>query len=244
VSVAPIIELGRRGGWIAVDKPAGLPTEPAPGFAECVLERVAEDLNRPCQSLHAVNRLDVGVSGVVLIALDASARLEAAALTRGHLIDRRYLGLTVGCPRPDRGIWNAPIGRGRGRRVVRGSAAEPAVTAYAYVARAAGVCLLAFAPRTGKTHQIRAHSAAAGVPMLFDRRYGGAPRIALSDGRVVEISRIALHAARMRVPLAAGLWDVRAPPPLELSSLWASLGGAPGAFDDAMEVSIVPWQAA
>jgi 23S rRNA pseudouridine955/2504/2580 synthase/23S rRNA pseudouridine1911/1915/1917 synthase len=92
--------------------------------------------------------------------------------------------------------------------------------------------MLAVAPVTGRTHQIRVHAAHAGAPLLGDRAYGGPVRLTLPSGRVIEPGRIALHAARVVVPRPAGEPLVlSAPLPPELASLWSALGGEPAAWE-------------
>jgi 23S rRNA pseudouridine955/2504/2580 synthase/23S rRNA pseudouridine1911/1915/1917 synthase len=86
--------------------------------------------------------------------------------------------------------------------------------------------LLRVEPATGRTHQIRVHAAHAGVPLLGDGDYGGQRRVVNTDGSVHALSRIALHALRVEVPLPDGnIWNLVAPPPTELMQLWQALGG-------------------
>ncbi len=99
-------------------------------------------------------------------------------------------------------------------------------------ARELSPTLVAFEPRTGRTHQIRIHASDAGAALLGDRLYGGALAIALADGRVIEVPRIALHAAWVELPdLKGSTWRVQAPDPRDLVELWSDLGGRTGAWD-------------
>jgi 23S rRNA pseudouridine955/2504/2580 synthase/23S rRNA pseudouridine1911/1915/1917 synthase len=108
-----------------------------------------------------------------------------------------------------------------------------AQTRYAVVASTArGEAMLALAPLTGRTHQLRVHAAHAGAPLLGDRAYGGPARVTLPTGRVLEPGRIALHAALVVVPRGGGAPLVAASPiPVELTSLWSALGGDPAAWE-------------
>ena len=85
--------LAQHGGLCAVHKPAGLPSEPAPGFEDDARSAAARALGLDAADVHVLNRLDVGVSGVVLVALSPDARREAAALLTRHAITRRYVAI-------------------------------------------------------------------------------------------------------------------------------------------------------
>jgi 23S rRNA pseudouridine1911/1915/1917 synthase len=131
-------------------------------------------------------------------------------------------------PSPDNGVWDAPIGRARDprKRAAGGRDAAEARTTFSTVARAGGAALLALAPETGRTHQLRVHASHAGAPLLGDRDYGGPGRVTLPDGRVLPLRRIALHAARVTVPRPSGpALVIDSPIPVELRELWTSLGG-------------------
>jgi 23S rRNA pseudouridine955/2504/2580 synthase/23S rRNA pseudouridine1911/1915/1917 synthase len=115
----------------------------------------------------------------------------------------------------------------------------PALSRHATVARAdagaQGWALLALEPVTGRTHQLRVHAAHAGAPLLGDRVYGGPSRVTLASGSVVVFDRIALHAARVRVPRADGsMLEVGAPVPPLLREWWQKGGGNDDAWDRAL----------
>lgn len=233
--------LDERDGLLAALKPAGLPTEPDHHGLDSLRARVARIAGLEEARLHALSRLDVGVSGVVLLASSPAARRHAEAVRKRGALLRRYVGIAERPPRPGQGCWNEPIGTaGRGRmRVAGGRDGARAETRYALVgegstgARSVGrgahalePALLAFEPRTGRTHQIRVHAAHAGAALLGDRLYGGPPSLALPGGRVIEVGRVALHAAWVELPDQRNrLWRVAAPPPGDLLELWLDLGG-------------------
>jgi 23S rRNA-/tRNA-specific pseudouridylate synthase len=87
--------------------------------------------------------------------------------------------------------------------------------------------LLWLEPETGRTHQLRVHAAAAGLALLGDRHYGGAPRIVLPDGSVHGARRTMLHCARVSLPDPAGGEALRFEtlPPVDFGQLWAAAGG-------------------
>jgi 23S rRNA pseudouridine955/2504/2580 synthase/23S rRNA pseudouridine1911/1915/1917 synthase len=175
------------------------------------------------------------VSGVVFFALTKAAADRLARARADGTYERRYIGISVRPPSPDRGTWDAPIGRASDPRLRAARGRDPVAASTKYVASAratSGAAMLALAPLTGRTHQIRVHAAEAGAPLLGDRDYGGPARLTLSTGRVLEPGRIALHAARVVVPGPTGKpLVVRSSVPPELEGLWSALGGEPSAWE-------------
>ncbi len=227
--------LGRVGGLVAVDKPVGMATEPDhAGIGSSVVALAADLLHVDRRSIHALSRLDVGVSGVVLLALDEVAQKLVITLREQGRLRRRYVAIAAGRPSPASGAWAGAIGRARGaRRAVGGSDARAAETRYVVVATRSDQSLLALEPITGRTHQLRVHAANAGAPLLGDRTYGGPRRLTQPDGSVRALDRIALHAAWVELPLDGGV-RLEAELPPALSELWTALGGAPADLEHAL----------
>jgi 23S rRNA pseudouridine955/2504/2580 synthase/23S rRNA pseudouridine1911/1915/1917 synthase len=125
--------------------------------------------------------------------------------------------------------------------MVAGRDAVPAQTRYEACGFARdGAAVLALAPMTGRTHQIRVHAANAGAPLVGDVAYGGAARVTLASGRVVEPRRVALHAARVVVPDEdGGPLAIVAPIPSALVELWSNLGGDAAAWELATSCALV-----
>ena len=232
---API--LVRTVDLVAVDKPSGIPTiADHGGSSHALTALVARAIGVESDLVHPTSRLDRDVSGVVIFALtkDAAHRL-AVARARGTY-ERRYVAIASHAPASvGTGTWNAPIGRTRNPRLraINGRDPVPATTHFALCARApTGSALFAFAPVTGRTHQIRVHSAHAGAALIGDRSYGGVVRLTLPSGRVIEPGRIALHAARVVVPDEENRpVAVTSVVPLALRELWATLGGDGSAWE-------------
>lgn len=228
----------RTGDLVAVDKPAGIPTiADHRGASHSLLEVVARALGLDPAALHPTSRLDRGVSGVVFFALAPAAteRLSAARLAGTY--ERRYLGVATRAPAPPEGLWDARIGRAKDPRLrmVEGRDAIEAQTRYAVCGETAGgAALLALAPLTGRTHQLRVHASNAGAPLVGDVDYDAPKRFSLPSGRVLELGRVALHAHRVVVPGASGEPVVATSPvPPSLRDLWAALGGEPEAWQRA-----------
>jgi 23S rRNA-/tRNA-specific pseudouridylate synthase len=236
VTTAELRVLGRWGGLAALEKPSGLATEPDhAGIANTVVARAAELFGVERESVHACSRLDVGVSGVVLVALDAESRRKVTSWREQGKFLRRYVAIAAALPSPGAGTWRLPIGKGRGsRRTVGGKDARAAETRYAAVASTPRGALLALEPVTGRTHQLRVHASHARSPLYGDPTYGGPRNLVQSDGSVEALGRVALHAAWIHLPLEGGL-RVEAPVPEGLVTLWESLGGQASDFERALE---------
>jgi 23S rRNA-/tRNA-specific pseudouridylate synthase len=238
-----VILLRNGGDFVAADKPAGIPTIPDhAGSAHALLAAVARTLGVEASRLHATSRLDRDVSGVVVFTLTKGAAERLARARAEGTYERRYLALAAKAPDARGGTWDVPIGRARDPRLRMASGRDPvdAKTRYQVAALApGGEAMLAVAPVTGRTHQIRVHSAYAGAPLIGDRAYGGPSRVTLATGRVLEPGRIALHAARIVVPGEDGSPVlVTSPIPAELESLWSSLGGDPAAWEVAISCAL------
>lgn len=218
-----------RRGLVACVKPSGIPTVPdESGAAHALVSLVAEKIG--ARDLRVTSRLDRDVSGVVLFARDARAEDELKRARAEGKYRRRYVAIAANVSRTHGwSTWSSPIGRGRDakHRAVDGPDAKPAETRARVVACASGHGLLAVDPITGRTHQIRVHASHAGMPLVGDRDYGGAHRISLDDGRMLSLSRIALHCARVAV---AGV-EAQAAIPKELDEIWLALGGTAEAWD-------------
>lgn len=220
---SPTIELlFDRDDIIACIKPAGLPTVPdQAGAAHSLVALVEKQLGTA--ALRVTSRLDREVSGVVLFARTeaAEARLrEARANGEYH---RHYVAIAIGKGETDAsGTWSEPIGRAKNPllRKVNGDEAKAASTRWRISATTPDCLWLDVEPETGRTHQIRVHSAHAGWPLVGDRDYGPG-RFTRANGAVVDTRRIALHAKRVAV---AGV-EAEAPIPRELADLWRSCGG-------------------
>jgi 23S rRNA-/tRNA-specific pseudouridylate synthase len=225
VGDATIRLLARSGGIVLVSKPAGLPSEAAPGASRSVVSELALLLGEG--PVHAASRLDVGVSGVMVCTLGRAASRRLEALRREGAVVRSYLGIASRAPVPEAGAWELPLGArrshaGRARASTQGRDVRPARTRYRVLRRLDVGALVAFEPVTGRMHQIRAHAALTGAPLFGDARYGGLRRSVDARGAVVALGRIALHAWRVALPEL----EATAPVPEELRALWRRLGGS------------------
>lgn len=210
-----------------LNKPAGLAVQGGTGVTDSVDMRLdalrCADGERP----KLVHRLDRDTSGVLLLAKTAK---DAARLTRafaGKEVKKLYLALAVGVPQPRTGKIDLPLAKihlpGGEKMGTEAEGGKRAVTLY-HVADAAHtrLSLLELSPVTGRTHQLRAHLAAIGHPIVGDGKYGGREAFLPS----MELAkRLHLHAWRLVLP-SAGL-DVIAPLPEHLHRSFTELGFSP-----------------
>jgi 23S rRNA pseudouridine1911/1915/1917 synthase len=170
---------------------------------------VGEDECRPYglapEDLQLVHRLDVGTSGLVLLARDSGTHRALARDLAARRIIRIYLALVWGHPRPAEGRWSRAIGPDRKdrRRMKPDPSGSPAVTGYRTIQRARHSSLLELRPETGRTHQIRVHLAAAGHWIVGDDLYAGPRHHGVREPRLRDLlspSHPLLHAWRLVLP--------------------------------------------
>lgn len=231
--------LARRDDIIAVEKPADLSTIPDHLGTDCLVERVrahviAETGAAP-EVVHPASRLDVGVSGVILVSLSHRAARALEAAKREGRVRRTYVAIARGALHGS-GAWDAPIGETRGvvrtrpGAHARGKAARSEFVAIGNVAHPTESTALVLSPITGRTHQLRIHAAGAGAPLFGDKLHRG-PAIARSTtGSVVALDRIYLHAHQVRIEGTPEI-TARSPLPLAFRDLWAILGGDAATWD-------------
>ena len=199
---------------IVIDKPAGLVVHPAPGnpdrtLVNALIAHCGDSLKgvggvrRP----GIVHRLDKDTSGLIVAAKTEAAHQGLVEQFAARTIERSYLALVWGKPRPAAGEISGNIGRSpRNRKkmavVTRGG--KPATTGYRTLRHLAGdrVSLLECRLKTGRTHQIRVHLATKGHPLLGDPLYGRGDRERLKalgggKGESPSLGRQALHAASL-----------------------------------------------
>ncbi|HEX6139503.1 MAG TPA: RluA family pseudouridine synthase [Candidatus Limnocylindria bacterium] len=170
---------------LIVDKPAGLVVHPAAGHESGTLVNAllgrARSTGQPLGGIAGVgrpgivHRLDKETSGLLLVAKTDAAQASLMRQFGERSIEKEYVALVRGSAPAARGRIEAPVGRDprdRQRMAVVASGRE-AVTDYELLGTGAGYSLLALRPRTGRTHQLRAHLAYLGLPIAGDLRYGG-----------------------------------------------------------------------
>ena len=192
--------LAKGRDWFMLNKPPGLATQ---GGTKTVqhLDRLLDGLaDEGGQRPKLVHRLDKDTSGVLLVARSARAATHFTRAFAGRTARKVYWALIVGVPSAEEGLIDAPLakqpGTGGEKMHVDEENGLPARTRYRLIERAGNrVAWVELQPQTGRTHQLRAHMAAIGHPIVGDAKYGGADAF-LTGG----ISRkMHLHARRLKV---------------------------------------------
>jgi 23S rRNA pseudouridine1911/1915/1917 synthase len=210
---------------MVIDKPAGVVVHPARGhrggtLAQALAGRVAggEDPERA----GIVHRLDRDTSGLLVVARREPVHAALKAMLAAREITREYLALVEGRPAARSGTIDAPLGRDRRVRTrVSTDTDEPreAITHFTTEAALPDATLLRVRLQTGRTHQIRAHLLAIGVPVAGDPEYGRAGLFGLE--------RQFLHAERLAFthPVTREAVDVHSPLPADLLEALRRAGG-------------------
>ena len=199
----PLSVLYEDEAMIAVDKPAGMLVHPSPARNSGTLANGLLDYYRKtgqAAAIHPVTRLDRDTLGVVLLAKNAHVHAKLCALLKNGALEKTYRACVFGVPPTENGSIELPIARvGEGSLLRRVSEdGQRAKTDYRVLKVFDTFSLLELHPRTGRTHQLRVHCAAAGFPILGDPQYGSAGSAALS-GRL-GLNTQQLCAVRLRFP--------------------------------------------
>jgi len=222
----------RDSSAFVLNKPPGLATQGGTKthqHLDRLLDGLADDAGRP----KLVHRLNKDTSGALLVARTARSAGHFAKSFSGRTARKVYWAIIVGVPSADEGLIDAPLakqpGTGGEKMHISEEHGLPAKTRWRTVDRAGNrAAWVELQPLTGRTHQLRAHMAAIGHPIVGDAKYGGAEAF-LTGG----ISRkLHLHARRIRIDAPdGGVIDVTADLPPHFSESLAMLGFDPLAGD-------------
>lgn len=186
---------------VVVDKPAGVAAHPSLGWeGPSVTEHLAAAgiaiaTSGAPERQGVVSRLDVGTSGLMVLARSERAYSVLKQAFRDKAVDKTYQALVQGHPDPFSGTIDAPIGRHPGhewKMAIVGGGRE-SVTHYETLEAHRAATLVEVRLETGRTHQIRVHFAAIGHPCCGDPLYGSDPALA----RRLGLDRQWLHATRL-----------------------------------------------
>jgi 23S rRNA pseudouridine1911/1915/1917 synthase len=194
---------------LAVNKPSGFLVLPDRYDRE--LLNLYELLKETVGDIFVVHRIDRETSGVVLFARTPEVHAQINTAFEQRQVEKVYRAIVVGTPHHDTGHMDLPIAENdHGVRKMRVDTrnGKEAYTEYKVIERFDGYALVEAYPRTGRTHQIRIHLSAAGLPILADPLYHDGRGFYLSGikrnyrGRETEqplLTRTALHACSLSV---------------------------------------------
>ena len=234
---------------IAINKPAGLPTQGGSGqnrHVDGLSEALKFGLDEKPRLVH---RLDKDTSGVLLLARNRLAAQGLTAAMRHKETRKIYWALVAGVPTPYLGEvkYGLVKAAGRGakgegekmiaihpREIDATPGAKRAYTLYATLYRVGGrASWVAMEPLTGRTHQLRAHMAEIGHPIVGDGKYGGSGQENMGDGWGAQLGgiiskKLHLHARMMRFehPITRKVITVTAPLPEHMAHSWDTFGWA------------------
>ncbi|HEX7534042.1 MAG TPA: RluA family pseudouridine synthase [Syntrophales bacterium] len=196
---------------LVVDKPAGMVVHPAAGHFQ---DTIVNAILYHCHNLSGiggvlrpgiVHRLDKGTSGLLVVAKSDEAHQGLAGQFKRHEVKKTYIALVYGNPKEDEGQIDLPVGRhpvDRKKMSTRSRRSKEALTTWKVQERFGVATMLDVDIMTGRTHQIRVHLSALGLPVIGDSVYGNPRRAdAVHDtfvrSKLKTMKRQALHAAKI-----------------------------------------------
>lgn len=161
---------------LVLNKPSGVPVHTAKGPhtpLENWFDQLTFGLPKPPTLAH---RLDKDTSGCLVLARNPFSAKILGKLFESGRIQKTYLAVVQGCPNPGEGVIDMPLAPQSEKKYLWRVKVDPkgksAITHYRVLEVLGGVSLVELSPKTGRTHQLRAHMAAIGCPILGDKAYG------------------------------------------------------------------------
>lgn len=217
---------------VIVNKPVGCAAHPSPGWTgptvvgALIAAGIPISSSGPAERQGIVQRLDVGTSGLMMVAKTEAAYLKLKDMFRNREIKKIYHALAQGHLEPAVGTIDAPIDRHpkEDYKMAVVSDGKPSITHYEVIEYYRSVSLLKVELETGRTHQIRVHMSAIRHPLVGDLTYGADPNLASEIG----VSRPWLHAQALEFthPISGLPISVRAEYPRDLTDSLSRLSDA------------------
>ena len=217
---------------VVIDKPIGCAAHPSPGWTgptvvgALMAAGYTISTSGPAERQGIVHRLDVGTSGLMIVAKSDKAFHVLKDAFRNRTVDKIYHAMVQGHMDPTAGTIDAPIDRHpkEDHRFAVVATGKESITHYEVIEFYRGVSMVKIELETGRTHQIRVHFSALHHPLVGDTTYGADPVLAKS----LQMSRPWLHAAELRFahPVTGEALNFHAPYPADLTRSLALLSDA------------------
>jgi 23S rRNA pseudouridine955/2504/2580 synthase len=224
---------------LVLNKPFGIAVQGGTGTRRHIDGLLAGMVDRFGDRPRLVHRLDRDTTGVLLVAKHRAAAAKLGRIFQTRSAAKTYWALVEGVPRPPQGKVEAALVKAGGpdgdrvRKALPGEQdkAMHATTHYSVIDRVAHkAAWVSLKPVTGRQHQLRAHMALIGHPIVGDNKYAG--RTALADSGIE--AKLHLHARRLVIPHPSPdrpRIDITAPLPDHMRKTWELLGLDAGRFD-------------
>jgi 23S rRNA pseudouridine1911/1915/1917 synthase len=217
---------------VVIDKPIGCAAHPSPGWTgptvvgALMAAGYSVSTSGPAERQGIVHRLDVGTSGLMIVAKSDKAFHVLKDAFRNRTVEKIYHAMVQGHLDPTTGTIDAPIDRHpkEDHRFAVVATGKESITHYEVIEFYRGVSMVKVELETGRTHQIRVHFSALHHPLVGDTTYGADPVLAKS----LQMARPWLHAAQLRFahPVTGQALDFHAPYPPDLTRSLALLSDA------------------
>jgi 23S rRNA pseudouridine1911/1915/1917 synthase len=217
---------------VVIDKPIGCAAHPSPGWTgptvvgALMAAGCSVSTSGPAERQGIVHRLDVGTSGLMIVAKSDTAFHVLKDAFRNRTIEKIYHAVVQGHLDPSTGTIDAPIDRHpkEDHRFAVVATGKESITHYEVIEFYRGVSMVKVELETGRTHQIRVHFSALHHPLVGDTTYGADPVLAKS----LQMARPWLHAAQLRFahPVTGQALDFHAQYPADLTRSLALLSDA------------------
>ena len=214
---------------VVIDKPAGVAAHPSVGWEGPTVLGVLKARGIPVTTSGAserqgiVQRLDVGTSGLMMVAKTEVAYSRLKQMFRDRKVHKVYHAIVQGHPDPFEGTIDAPIGRHPRAefKFAVMNEGKPSITHYKLVEAFPAASLVEIVLETGRTHQIRVHFSAFKHPLIGDTMYGADPKLAAKLG----LERQWLHAMKLSFvhPMTDGLVEFESTYPEDLGAVLEQL---------------------
>ena len=217
---------------VVIDKPVGCAAHPSPGWTgptvvgALMADGYSVSTSGPAERQGIVHRLDVGTSGLMIVAKSDQAFHALKDAFRNRTVSKIYHALVQGHMDPSTGTIDAPIDRHpkEDHRFAVVATGKESITHYEVMEFYRAVSMVKIELETGRTHQIRVHFSALHHPLVGDTTYGADPVL----GKSLGMSRPWLHAAELSFshPVTQAKLNFKAPYPSDLTGSLALLSDA------------------